>query len=89
MKQTYEQFGYAILSAVAKKNNPVGEAVDFLIKHTEAWDSISRSMRRLEEYYTKSEPYTCAFTEMIKQEFEKQFKKDMIYYTICYDGFRL
>lgn len=91
MYNTYRQFGYAILHAYTKEHNVVQQAVDFMVKHCKdaRWDIVTKAIRIMEEGFKEKQPYTCELVEWINREMEKQFNQDMIYYTICYDGFRL
>jgi hypothetical protein len=86
--------GYAILQKasepMAKRLN---EAIDFMVQNMpkENFDVLERAVRILEEGYKNKEPSPFAkqFTEITTKWMEKEFEKDMIYYSICYDGFRI
>ena len=91
MHTTYTQFGHALLRAYCKDHNSVADAVNFIVKHCtdDAWDCVSRSLQMMEDSFARKTPYTDQFVEWAKREMQKQFELDMIYYTICHDGFRL
>ena len=94
MYNEYASFGCAILREASKPMaERMSKAFEWIAKNTDekALESLSRSVRIMEEGFKKKKPcpYTDAFFDMMEKEMQKQFERDMIYYTICYDGFRL
>ncbi len=92
--ESCRQMGYAILQKASEPRlKKMNEAIDFMAKNMtdEQAASISRSLKIMEEGFKnrKPDPYTEKLFNWMEKEMNKQFNKDMIYYSICYDGFRV
>lgn len=88
--------GYAILKARSKQiEDAMRSAIDTTAKiistNPKLIDSIQKAIQILEEPEPKSEPspYTTKFVQMIHKRMQYNFKLDMVYYSICSDGFRI
>lgn len=92
--ESCQQMGYAILQKASEPmTKRMNDAIDFMIQTVpkENFDVLQRAVRILEEGYKNKEqdPFTKQFIEMTTRWAEEEFRKDMIYYSICYDGFRI
>ena len=91
---TRYQIGYAILSKAAEPSTKrLMSALQMIADNMtdEQAERLQKSMRILEEGFKKPDPdsYAARLTNMMNKWAEQEFRKDMIYYSICYDGFRL
>lgn len=90
--ESCQQIGYAILQEASKPMaEKMNEAIDFMVENCKDanWDAIHRSMKILTEPEFGTKPYTDKLFKWMMEEMNKEFNKDMIYYSLCYDGFRV
>lgn len=90
--ESCQQMGYAILQEASKPlEEAMKESISFIAEHaTEAnWDAVHRSMEILRQGFENRKPYTDKLMQLMKEYAKKEFQKDMIYYSLCYDGFRV
>ena len=90
MYDTYVQYGRAILqimSALTLKH--FDQAVDILYNNMsqEQLDKCTQLLDILEDGF-KTKQNTDVW-EFVQHDIQKCYEQDMIYYTICYDGYRL
>lgn len=73
------------------KNDILGDTIDFMVENCKEanWSALERALKIMESGFVKKGSYTDRFTKWVNKEANKMFQQDMIYYTICYDGFRL
>ena len=87
------QMGYAVFSYANRENSQrLIDAINFIVEHSKdaRWDCIQRSLEIMENAPKKQQnPKTEAFFNLIHKMMIKEFKKDMIYYSLCHDGFRI
>ena len=88
------QMGYAILKEASKPQaKRMTEAIDFMVENaTDAnWGALQRAVKILQDGYKNKEPnpYTEKLSAWVDKEMKKEFHKDMIYYSLCYEGFRV
>jgi len=89
--ESCQQMGYAILKEASKPMaKRMSEAMDFMVEHTSdaRWDVAERSLKIMEQP-RKPSLYADKFTSIIKKLMQREFEKDMIYYSLCHDGFRV
>ena len=91
--ESCQQMGHAILS---KASEPMAkrmdEAISFMVENAKDanWEALHRSMKILEGLEEPREhPYTGRFWQLINKRMEEQYRLDLIYYSLCYDGFRV